>query len=230
MSATETLFTNRRRVLRVATATALVAGAVLISGGYAGHWSWTGLSANSTLWDWLKMLVLPLSLAALPLWLQSHHQMSRTRRITLTAGAAAFAIFVLLGYVLHWRWTGFAGNTLWDWLELLLLPVVIATIKFWTTDRAMETRHRLAVAAVAVGFAAFTACAYLLPIAWSGFVGNTLWDWVKLLFIPVLMPLVLVPAATDWINAGIADQTDDSDADEPSPASDTGAAALPTSR
>ena len=167
MSATETLFTNRRRVLRVATATALVAGAVLISGGYAGHWSWTGLSANSTLWDWL---------------------------------------------------------------ELLLLPVVIATIKFWTTDRALETRHRLAVAAVAVGFAAFTACAYLLPIAWSGFVGNTLWDWGKLLFIPVLMPLVLVPAATDWINAGIADQTDDSDADEPSPASDTGAAALLTAR
>ena len=47
---------------------------------YTGHWSWTGLSDNDTLWDWLKLLVLPLSLAALPLWLQSHHRMSVTRR------------------------------------------------------------------------------------------------------------------------------------------------------
>lgn len=222
MSATCSPSTPRRGLSRAAIASAVLAAAVLLWGGYTGHWSWTGLSDNDTLWDWLKLLVLPLSLAALPLWLQSHHRMSVTRRGTLAGVAVAFGMFVLLGYALHWAWTGFAGNTLWDWLELLLLPVVIATVKFWTAERSMETRHWLGVAAVTVGFVIFAASAYLLPINWSGFVGNTLWDWIKLLFIPILMPLVLVPSVTEWINGGIeeadqADQTDNDDADEPAP-------------
>ena len=150
------------------------------------------------------MLALPLSLAALPLWLQSHQHMSVIRRWTLAAVAVAFGILVVLGYSLHWTWTGFAGNTLWDWLELLLLPVIIATVKFWTAERSLQARHWIATAVVMIGFAAFAACAYLLPITWTGFVGNTMWDWIKLLFIPILMPLVLVPAVTDWISAGIS--------------------------
>ena len=205
----------RRGLSRAAIASLVLAAAVLLWGGYTGHWSWTGLTANGTLWDWLKLLVLPLSLAALPLWLQSHRKMTVTRRGTLAAGAAAFGALVLLGYLLHWTWTGFAGNTLWDWLELLLLPIVIATVKFWTAERTMQTRHWAGVAAVVVGFAVFAVGAYLLPIDWTGFVGNTLWDWIKLLFIPILMPLVLVPAATEWLNAGISEETDDVD-DQPS--------------
>jgi hypothetical protein len=265
MSATCSPSTPRRGLSRAAIASAVLAAAVLLWGGYTGHWSWTGLSDNDTLWDWLKLLVLPLSLAALPLWLQSHHRMSVTRRGTLAGVAVAFGMFVLLGYALHWAWTGFAGNTLWDWLELLLLPVVIATVKFWTAERSMETRHWIGVAAVIAGFVIFAASAYLLPfnwsgfvgntlwdwmellllpvdiptdkfwtaersmetrhsigvaaviaglvifaasayllpINWSGYVGNTLWDWIKLMFIPILMPLVLVPSVTEWINGGI---------------------------
>ena len=213
MSATCSPSTARRGLSRAAIASAVLAAVVLLWGGYTGHWSWTGLSDNDTLWDWLKLLVLPLSLAALPLWLQSHHRMSVTRRGTLAGVAVAFGIFVLLGYALHWAWTGFAGNTLWDWLELLLLPVVIATVKFWTAERTMEARHWMRIAAVIAGFVIFAASAYLLPINWSGFVGNTLWDWVKLLFIPILMHRGLVPAVAEWIKGGIeeADEADQID-------------------
>ena len=32
------------------------------------------------------------------------------------------------GYAGGWSWTGYPGNTLWDWLSLVLGPVVIATL------------------------------------------------------------------------------------------------------
>ena len=28
----------------------------------------------------------------------------------------------------HWRWTGFTGNTAWDWLHLLLLPLLVPAV------------------------------------------------------------------------------------------------------
>src|SRR6478672_10212359 len=171
MSATFTQLTTRRGLSRAVIASALLASAVVVWGGYTGHWSWTGL----------------------------------TQSCTLAAVSLAFGLLVVLGYSLHWTWTGFAGNTLWDWLELLLLPIIIATVKFWTAERSLQARHWIATAVVMIGFAAFAACAYLLPITWSGFVGNTMWDWIKLLFIPILMPLVLVPAVTEWISAGISE-------------------------
>jgi hypothetical protein len=44
------------------------------------------------------------------------------------AGLTAFVAIVLGGYVGNWSWTGFRGNTLWDWLHLLLLPLLLPTI------------------------------------------------------------------------------------------------------
>ena len=87
MSATFTQLTIRRGLTRTVIASVFLASAVVVWGGYTGHWSWTGLTQNGTLWDWLKLLVLPLSLAALPLWLQSHQQMSVIRRWILAAVA-----------------------------------------------------------------------------------------------------------------------------------------------
>jgi len=65
MSATFTQLTTRRGLSRAVIASAILASAVVVWGGYTGHWSWTGLTQNGTLWDWLKLLALPLSLAAL---------------------------------------------------------------------------------------------------------------------------------------------------------------------
>lgn len=45
----------------------------------------------------------------------------------IIAAVAAMAL-VLAGYLVPWPWTGFTGNTAWDWIKLLLLPVLIPTV------------------------------------------------------------------------------------------------------
>jgi uncharacterized protein YjbI with pentapeptide repeats len=35
-------------------------------------------------------------------------------------------IVVIIGYLLKWGWTGLSQKTLWDWLQLLIIPVVLA--------------------------------------------------------------------------------------------------------
>lgn len=47
------------------------------------------------------------------------------------------------GYALRWTRTGYPGNTLWDWLQLLLPPLVVPTILLpallnWITGDAAE--------------------------------------------------------------------------------------------
>ena len=193
-----------RRSQRLVGAVLIVAAvAVVVWGGYGRGWSWTGLTTNATLWAWLKLLALPLALAALPLWLRSHDRMAGTRRAPLVVLTVAFAVFVFLGYWLNWAWTGFAGNTLWDWFEVLLLPVVIATVKFWTAERTIKPWHRWLLAGLVLAFVVFVVFAYRLPIAWSGFADNTLFDWVRLLLVPLLMPLLIIPATTEWVEKGI---------------------------
>jgi hypothetical protein len=52
-----------------------------------------------------------------------------TRRQLLWAGGIAalvFLIIVICGYVFGWKWTGLPKRTLWDWLDLLIVPVVLA--------------------------------------------------------------------------------------------------------
>jgi len=46
----------------------------------------------------------------------------------LTVVAVGLAVAVFGGYVWGWAWTGFQGNTLWDWLHLLILPLVFPTL------------------------------------------------------------------------------------------------------
>lgn len=51
-------------------------------------------------------------------------------------GGSIVAVAVLVvfvgGYGTGWQWTGFQqNNQLWDWLHLLLLPVVLGTLPIW---------------------------------------------------------------------------------------------------
>src|SRR5215207_8763596 len=39
------------------------------------------------------------------------------------------------------RWTGFRGKTIWDWLQLLIVPLALATIGFWFTQQ-QDARQR----------------------------------------------------------------------------------------
>ena len=100
--------------------------AIVLWGGYGNHWRWTGInSATATLWDWLHLLALPFVFAILPTWIRADTRIEpRAKRV----GGGLLAIFVLvvvLGYSVPWAWTGFRGNTVWDWLGLVVLPVTL---------------------------------------------------------------------------------------------------------
>jgi hypothetical protein len=190
-------------VLRVAALAALVCFAVLVWGGYAAGWRWTGLSGKVRLWDWLEALALPLTVGLAPLLLSHRNRLHRRHKRAAAAGLAGFAVVVLAGYLVPMRWTGFTGNTLWDWLNLALLPLVIATSTLWRVPPRWTRRHRVLVACAVVVAVVVVVVGYVAPWAWTGFDGNTAWDWVKLLLLPVLLPTLVLPrlvdAADSWM-------------------------------
>jgi hypothetical protein len=55
--------------------------------------------------------------------------------------ALVFLLIVLSGYVQEWEWTGFPNRTLWDWLELLIIPVVIAGGGLWFNQQQERQRE-----------------------------------------------------------------------------------------
>lgn len=69
--------------------------------------------------------------------------------LPIAAGLAATALFVALAYRLRWQWTGLpAGEadgrpakTLWDWLGLLGIPLVLAILGFALSE-AQDRRDR----------------------------------------------------------------------------------------
>lgn len=180
--------------------------AVLLWGGYSDHWKWTGINGGTaTLWDWLHLLLLPVVFAVLPTWVRADTRMDpRIKRCGLVALVLA-SLLVAAGYLIPWAWTGFRGNTLWDWLSLVVLPVAILL-----TPRVAEIRHHwkrshaLTAGTALVGLVAFVLGGYLGGWAWTGFTGNTLWDWLHLLLLPLLLPTVVAPALTPLMLGRIA--------------------------
>src|SRR5580700_1862658 len=75
------------------------------------------------------------------------------------------------GYAGPWKWTGFEANgQVWDWLNLLLLPVVIGAIPLWIQDREYIGKgRRIIYGAFIVAFTGFVIAGYLVPISWTGF-------------------------------------------------------------
>ncbi|HUZ20689.1 MAG TPA: hypothetical protein VMU75_08990 [Acidimicrobiales bacterium] len=163
--------------------------AVVLAAGYILRWHWTGFQQHRQLWDLLHLIVLPLVLATLPLWFRTRARWHVQWRFVFAAVLAAFVVLVIGGYALGWTWTGFQGNTLWDWLELLALPVVVALLPLWfETHRRLEARWRIAFALVASTFVVIVVGGYALDWTWTGFEGNTLLQWMRLLFMPFILP------------------------------------------
>jgi len=189
---------------------AYLAAAVLMLGyvwaGYVEGWTWTGLSPQVTLWDWLEGLALPVTVALVPLLLRHREHLSRTHRVTGVTLLVAFGGLVMAGYLVPWAWTGFTGNTLWDWLSLALLPLVLATATLWRPPPRWAPRHSMLVTMSGTVALVLVFAGYLVPWAWTGFTGNTAWDWFKLLLLPVLLPTLVLPrlldAAEEWMSAG----------------------------
>ncbi len=179
-------------------------GVLVLWGGYGLHWRWTGLGADVTLWDWLHLLLLPLAVAVVPLWARHRGKLDRRRRLLLLGAFAVFGLFVVLGYTLDLTWTGFPGNRLWDWLELLVLPLAVATFPVWRElSEGPRTRHKFAALAVVVLFGILILGGYGLGWSWTGFQGNTFFDWLQLLVAPIALPLLLSPAVKTWMTTGL---------------------------
>jgi hypothetical protein len=194
---------DTQKTLRtVAFGSAAVATIVVIVGSYAGHWSWTGLTKNGQVWDWMQLLLLPVALGTFPLWLRFSGQMSPTRRKALGAALFGFAAFVLAGYLVPLTWTGFRGHTLWSWLTLIVLPITITTATIWPkTGRTFRPVYRDAAAVLGVAWIATLIGGYAGGWAWTGYPGNTLWDWVQLLLAPTAITTFVVPELIRIVSA-----------------------------
>jgi hypothetical protein len=199
-SDTEVGSPTRARLLKALRAALVVAALVVVSGGYLGGWPWTGFRGNEQVWDWLQLLLLPLAFATLPLWLRYANRISRARRVGYGVAVAGFAIFVVAGYAVPLAWTGFAGHDLWDWLTLLLLPAMLITVQTWSsTTRTVRLHHRVAIAALGAGWIVTVIGGYAWAWTWTGYQGNTLWDWLQLLLLPLIFPTVLAPALLRFV-------------------------------
>ena len=184
-------------LLRLLAASAAFAFAVTVVGGYKLGWAWTGFADNNTVWDWLHLLVLPVVLTAAPVWYGTRRRLRIEWRLLVAAVAATFAVLLVGGYWLGWTWTGFDGRTLWDWLELLVLPATVTVLPIWLAlGRGLPPRLRQAGAALIVAFGLLVAAGYSFDWRWTGFPGNTLWDWLHLLLVPFVLPIVLAWFAT----------------------------------
>ncbi|HZU20040.1 MAG TPA: hypothetical protein VE982_02355 [Gaiellaceae bacterium] len=202
--------TPAQRAATLGGAVAVAALAVAFWGAYDRHWRWTGLRGRADVWDWLHVLVLPVAFALTPLWFPHRQRLGRSRHVLLALFAGAFSLLVVLGYALHLRWTGFPGNTLWDWLELLVLPLAVVLLPVWVELADNVKRRHLAAAACVVAALVVTAIGgYAYDWRWTGFHGNTLYDWLSLLVAPLALPLVLAPLATRWFMAEAGEEASD---------------------
>src|SRR5215467_10962916 len=145
---------GRHRVGMLRIVAAAVVAAVLV-GGYQEHWSWTGISGKTaTLWDWISLLLLPITVATLPIWLTRRHSVSGRRKAVALMLLAVFVAIVIAGYLVPWGWTGFEGNALWVWIKILLLPLVVATFPVWPEIRSeLRLHHHVLGAAFLIAFA-----------------------------------------------------------------------------
>ena len=186
------------------TITVVVAFGIVLWGGYTQDWEWTGVTDQDTLWHWLQLLMVPIAFATLPLVLRGHQRMRPERKALLAVLVVAFAAFVIAAYAVPFEWTGFPDQRLWDWLTLLLLPAAIISVRYMWRERKLGVFHYAVGAAVVSGFIVLVLFGYLAPWEWTGFTGNTLLDWIQLLFLPIVFPTVVVPAVANWLTASKA--------------------------
>jgi len=208
------------RTVRKGAACVLAAAALLVlSGGYFWRWAWTGLQGNNQLWDWLQVLLLPVVLGTIPLWMQYGKYITRGRRVIAGATAAACIGLVILGYLLPaFSWTGFPGQKLSNWLQLLLIPAAVATTTVMVSRRGQLRRGRglrpyqaWIAAALVAGWIVTLIGGYRLGWTWTGYQSEpspppslgSMWDWL-VLALPMAFPIILLPSLSKWVTGDAA--------------------------
>src|SRR5258708_6754054 len=61
--------------------------------------------------------------------------------IALLTAVVVLIVLSVLGYLLNWGWAGLSKKTLWDWLQLLIIPFVLAIGGYlfnFTTSRSAQ--------------------------------------------------------------------------------------------
>jgi hypothetical protein len=112
----------------------------------------------------------------------------------LLARAAVLGLAgVIVVFAVHgrqWRWTGFGGKQLWDWLHLMLFPVVVVLLPEWVRKgEPFGPRERGIAVMVLIGFVVLLIGGYDWGWTWTGFTGNSFHDWLALMIAPFLLPL-----------------------------------------
>ena len=80
---------------------------------------------------------------------RSWWQQIKTHPVTTGLIALVLALVVLVilgGYLFHWDWAGFngkikSGKTLWDWMQLLIVPLVLAIGGLWFNQIQKTREH-----------------------------------------------------------------------------------------
>jgi hypothetical protein len=116
----------------------------------------------------------------------------RVRRTFLGITLTGLVVVLIGGYWGQWRWTGFEANDqVWDWLQLLLLPVAIGTFPLWLRYGQHMSKYRKFIFGLLVlAFAGFVIAGYVVPLEWTGFSGNTLRSWLTLIVLPLTVTTV----------------------------------------
>jgi hypothetical protein len=115
------------RAGRLTCALVISAFTGLIVAGYEIPLKWTGFPSHK-LWGWFHLLLVPVAVAGaqfLPSVVRSLRPYQKGLVVLIALG---WIITIIGGYALGWRWTGYHGKALWDWLDLLLFPLAVPII------------------------------------------------------------------------------------------------------
>ena len=201
--------TENGKARKAAAWVAAAALAVTLWGGYIRGWPWTGFRDNNQLWNWLTLLLLPVALDTIPLWIQDKDYIGKGRRVIYAAAIAAWTGLVIAGYLIPLNWTGFRGQTLWAWLNLLVLPAAVTITMALAGMRARRPQARLrlyqkaVIVALAAGWIITVIGGYALQWQWTGYAGNTVWGWLGI-FLPLVFPTLLLPPLLKWVSGNAA--------------------------
>ena len=201
--------TGNGKARKAAAWVAAAALAATLWGGYARGWHWTGFQGNNQLWNWLTLLLLPVALGTIPLWIQDKNYIGKGRRVIYATAITAWTGLVIAGYLIPLNWTGFRGQTLWAWLNLLVLPAAVTITMALAGMRArrpqarLRPHHKAIIAALAAGWIVTLIGGYTLQWQWTGYAGNTLWGWLGI-FVPLVFPTLLLPPLLTWVSGNAA--------------------------
>lgn len=161
--------------------------ALALIGTYTFDWTWTGFKDN-TLWDWLHLLIIPVALGIAAIWLTQHHRWKVGWTLSIWSLGLLLVLLEIATYAFDWKWTGFKGNKLWDWLNLMLLPLTMTLVTVWfAAPHRWRSWWTTLIWITAVVLAILALSSYLFHWKWTGFYGNTLWDWLGMLLVPVVL-------------------------------------------